>query len=291
MSSHESVWRFNKESQIIEYENKPIEMFFFEKEPSVPWFKGKSVTEALEYSHSSQAINLHVTEGFKYSMRSLIEIYGQLLSHPLSDRVSNKLSASQLKTIYVNQYGLYALILRSQKPSAKEFQKWVVVDVLPSIHRSGSYNLPQSLPSVNSTRPLALGNDTGFLKGFDIAEGALSTGKSISAYAGKITVYLAVVIIDVANEQNEETIEKEYVKWGRTDHANDRVDSHVRGFKRFKLWIMLEVKNSGKIEQEFKNRVRSMGIDVGIKVNGKKYKELFVRPENQPIEEFSDSSI
>ncbi|SES69427.1 BRO-N domain-containing protein [[Clostridium] polysaccharolyticum] len=39
----------------------------------------------------------------------------------------------------VNESGLYAVILRSDKPSAKKFRKWITSDVLPSIRKTGKY--------------------------------------------------------------------------------------------------------------------------------------------------------
>jgi len=50
----------------------------------------------------------------------------------------------------VNESGLYSLILRSRKPEARQFKRWVTRDVLPAIRRTGSYShdienaLPQS---------------------------------------------------------------------------------------------------------------------------------------------------
>lgn len=39
----------------------------------------------------------------------------------------------------INESGLYSLILRSNKPDAKRFKKWVTADVLPSIRKTGAY--------------------------------------------------------------------------------------------------------------------------------------------------------
>lgn len=39
----------------------------------------------------------------------------------------------------VSESGMYALVLRSNKPSAKKFRKWVTQEVLPSIRKTGSY--------------------------------------------------------------------------------------------------------------------------------------------------------
>lgn len=41
----------------------------------------------------------------------------------------------------VNESGLYNLIFQSRKPEAKAFRKWVTSEVLPSIRRSGKYEL------------------------------------------------------------------------------------------------------------------------------------------------------
>lgn len=43
-------------------------------------------------------------------------------------------------TTVVNESGLYAVVLRSDKPQAKPFRKWVTSEVLPSIRKTGSYS-------------------------------------------------------------------------------------------------------------------------------------------------------
>lgn len=45
----------------------------------------------------------------------------------------------------VNESGLYAVILRSDKPQAKPFRKWVTNEVLPSIRKHGAYMTDQTL--------------------------------------------------------------------------------------------------------------------------------------------------
>lgn len=45
----------------------------------------------------------------------------------------------------VNESGLYNVILRSDKPEAKPFRKWVTAEVLPSIRRHGAYMTPETL--------------------------------------------------------------------------------------------------------------------------------------------------
>ena len=47
----------------------------------------------------------------------------------------------------ISESGLYALILRSEKPNAKPFRKWITSEVLPSIRKSGTYSLQKDAPA------------------------------------------------------------------------------------------------------------------------------------------------
>jgi prophage antirepressor-like protein len=47
---------------------------------------------------------------------------------------------------FVSESGLYSLIIRSRKPVAKPFQKWVTREVLPSIRKTGTYSISQQTP-------------------------------------------------------------------------------------------------------------------------------------------------
>ena len=48
--------------------------------------------------------------------------------------------------IVINEPGLYSVILRSDKPEAKDFKRWVTHEVLPSIRRTGSYAVAPAQP-------------------------------------------------------------------------------------------------------------------------------------------------
>lgn len=47
----------------------------------------------------------------------------------------------------INEPGLYSLILRSRKPQARTFKRWITHDVIPSIRRTGAYVAPHREPS------------------------------------------------------------------------------------------------------------------------------------------------
>lgn len=55
-------------------------------------------------------------------------------------------SGGQNREMFViNESGLYSVILRSDKPKAKAFRKWVTSEVLPSIRKHGAYMTPETL--------------------------------------------------------------------------------------------------------------------------------------------------
>ncbi len=49
------------------------------------------------------------------------------------------------KTTIVNESGLYDVIIRSEKPEAKKFKRWITHEVLPSIRKHGAYMTPPTI--------------------------------------------------------------------------------------------------------------------------------------------------
>ena len=94
----------------------------------VPWFKGKEVARCLGYSNLQQALRKNVDEDDR-------KTYEELMKGVLPESTP---SNQQPKEIYINESGLYSLVLRSEKPEAKAFKRWVTAEVLPSI-RQGCY--------------------------------------------------------------------------------------------------------------------------------------------------------
>ena len=62
-----------------------------------------------------------------------------------TDTITDNLGRTQVAN-FVNEDGLYDVILDSRKPEAKTFRKWVTSEVLPSIRKTGQYsaNVPQT---------------------------------------------------------------------------------------------------------------------------------------------------
>jgi anti-repressor protein len=61
-------------------------------------------------------------------------------------------TASERRATIINESGLYSLILKSRKPEAKAFKKWVTSEVLPTIRKTGGYMAP-SVANLAETDP------------------------------------------------------------------------------------------------------------------------------------------
>ena len=96
------------------------------------WFRGKTLAEVLGYSNPLKAIRTHIDSEDKEEMSELIYKGGAQNGHPFRN--------VQQGTIYVNESGLYSLVLRSKLESAKAFKRWVTSQVLPSIRKTGRYD-------------------------------------------------------------------------------------------------------------------------------------------------------
>ena len=83
---------------------------------------GEDVATALGYKNPSNALQVHVDSEDKTSY--LIQVSG---------------SNYKANTLFVNESGLYALILSSKLEKAKAFKRWVTAEVLPQIRKTGGY--------------------------------------------------------------------------------------------------------------------------------------------------------
>ena len=91
-------------------------------EDGVIWFVGKDVAAILGYSDTAAALKRHVDNEDKLTRRFV--------------------DSGQNRTMYIiNESGLYSLILSSKLPAAKSFKRWVTSEVLPSIRKTGKYEI------------------------------------------------------------------------------------------------------------------------------------------------------
>lgn len=89
-----------------------------------PWFVAKDVCNALGIKNSRDAV-----DRLDDDEKGVVQ--------------TDTLGGPQKVTI-VNESGLYSLILRSDKPEAKAFKRWITHEVLPAIRKTGGYVIGES---------------------------------------------------------------------------------------------------------------------------------------------------
>lgn len=80
-----------------------------------------------------------------------LELTAKVVNQRLSDEVVSKYPISdsigrKQDMLFVNEDGLYDVILESRKDKARDFRRWVTKDVLPSIRKTGSYSINECKP-------------------------------------------------------------------------------------------------------------------------------------------------
>ena len=111
------------ELQVFTYQNNDVRTIERDGEP---WFVLKDICEVLALGSPHK-----VAERLDEDERNQI---------PVIDSIGR-----QQETTVINESGLYNVILRSDKPEAKPFRKWVTSEVLPSIRKHGAYMTPETL--------------------------------------------------------------------------------------------------------------------------------------------------
>lgn len=100
-----------------------------------PWFVAKDVCDCLELTNTAQTISY--------------------LDDDEKGVTTNYTPGGKQEMSIISEAGLYSLILRSRKPEAKAFKRWVTHDILPSIRKTGGYG-QWNLPRVPKSFPDAL---------------------------------------------------------------------------------------------------------------------------------------
>lgn len=118
-----------------------------------PWFVARDLADILGYQQTN-------------NMRRVIDDDDKRLIDPQNADFSgfrqNGVPLESNKSIHsltiINESGLYSAIFGSTLPNAKKFKRWVTAEVLPSIRKTGSYNLNLPTTTAGQIQLLAKGH-------------------------------------------------------------------------------------------------------------------------------------
>lgn len=111
-------------NEIRKFDFKGATLRTLTDEAGEPWFVAKDVCDILGMSNPSMAVTALDKD--------------EVAQIDPKDYLGSENRSNQAVNI-VSEPGLYKLIMRSRKPEAKEFQRWVTHEVLPQIRKTGGY--------------------------------------------------------------------------------------------------------------------------------------------------------
>ena len=172
----------------LEFDNTNVRMLL-DKENNI-WFCAKDACRAL---------------GLVNSRKATMELDSKDVTNSYTLETAG---GSQLAT-FVNEPGLYELILKSRKPEAKKFKHWITHDVIPSIRKTGSYSIKkepneQTSQLINNTQNL-IEQTTALIEKIKQDQPYVDLGKTIEKAEGDITVRQMANIIEQAGFKCGET--------------------------------------------------------------------------------------
>jgi prophage antirepressor-like protein len=112
-----------------------------------PWWNAEEVCTALGIVNVSQACDRLDEDEKQLIACNDVGNFSTYALHLEPKTISTRTLHSELKKLFVNEPGLYALILGSRKKSAKTFKRWITHEVIPQIRKTGSYALPAAAPT------------------------------------------------------------------------------------------------------------------------------------------------
>lgn len=125
----------NNQLQIFNYNSKQVRTIIKDSEP---WFVAKDVCNILEIN-PSEAVKGRKDRNFEDGLD--VDEYRDDID--IVDSIGRR-----QKALAVNEAGLYSLILKSRKPEAKQFKRWVTHEVIPSIRKYGLYATPDTVEKI-----------------------------------------------------------------------------------------------------------------------------------------------
>ena len=107
-------------NEIQKFDFKGTSLRTLTDEAGEPWFVLKDCMSILDLGNPTETVKMFDKDEF--STTEVIDSIGR-----------------RQQTYIISEPGLYRLVMRSRKPDAKEFQRWVTHEVLPQIRRTGGY--------------------------------------------------------------------------------------------------------------------------------------------------------
>ena len=158
---------------------------------NIVWFNAKQICGSLEYKQAKQTIINNIEKSDKIQLKNM-NIGFEIQQQPDS--------------IYINESGLYTLLITSKNIKAKKFIKWITNDVLPKLRQKNIFS-----PDKNITKLLIKINE------LETKNKLLQNDLKLEKFPDGAMVYVI---------EDTDIDGKIYYRIGKTDNMNKRISIH-----------------------------------------------------------------
>lgn len=201
------------------------------------------------FNYNSNKIRTTLKDGEPwFVLKDVCEVLGIGNSRMTFDRLEeDEKGVSQIDTLggkqnmqIVNESGLYNVILRSDKPEAKPFRKWVTSEVIPAIRKHGAYMTPDTIDRMIASPEFGIKLLTALKDEQDksaMLSGEVAKRDQIIAELNPKATYYDLVL-QCAGAVSPSKIAKDYGKsaiW-----LNEKLHELGVQFKQGKVWLLYQ---------------------------------------------------
>ena len=140
----QSLIKFENNRVTFDFENKPDQKIKIVGTFDDPYFCGIDVCTILEHKNIKNSL-FKLDDDYKKDLKTIMEEVVSPGDTTSKIEIPTTLTYNDGKAVYINEPGLYALIMKSKTHFAKTFQKFVYEQILPSIRKRGRFQLEQQL--------------------------------------------------------------------------------------------------------------------------------------------------
>ena len=254
------------DGHVLSYNGYDVTVFTDEKNEM--WWKAITIVKIIGYvaSSSDKMVRNYISDCNKIN-------YGELLDNNPSKNSGLKISKNDAKSVYINTSGIFELLGKSKKKEAKKFQFWLYNDVLPTINKTGKYNMKidkefEIVPS-NEYQDWALTNNLTDVK-------------------NKRIIYLGAIGVIKSLNSDIETNVKEgemLFKYGITSREDKRQKEHIASMDSYICFYVKKCMRNDDLERDLEDELKRKGLRRHLKIGNNNYTELFATSPNFTIDD------
>src|SRR5579864_3831899 len=215
---------------------------------NVPWFCGRDVCEILGYVDYRNALHNHIEDDCKQSLGNILGVVV---------KPTTNLTHNERQMTYITEEGLMSLLFACKLPIGKRFRKWVLKEVLPSIRKTGKYELQNALTASKAQLALKEKSEREILLQLETAQKAKETAetereKACAKLRSETQRYRNHIKKALEFNQATKKVEPlEYVYVATTDRYQDHHKFKIGGTATFELLkSRLNQYNSGESDSD-----------------------------------------